>query len=255
MKIDHIYIITINHTDENYIETLNRINEIGIPNECTYEFLGVNGSEVTSNDLQSDGIKLYSKWNLDNTDMTFDDAGDNKYWHRELTNGEIGCALSHIKIWEDAYEKKYDNIIIFEDDVENDGKPYNWDVLSSIRELNYDLFYLGRHLQQGYDEVGDTPLENYPGLCVPGFSYQSHAYMMSRSGIVKMVEDYLPILKNNLLPIDEFLPALCNWTPRLDLNDIFPKNYRVFSRLEWDMEGVLQYRAEEFGNSMTMPNE
>lgn len=255
MKIDHIYIITINHSDDNYVETLNRINEIGIPNECTYEFGGVNGSKLSADDLDDAGITLYPKWNLDNTDMTFDDNRDNKYWHRELTSGEIGCALSHISIWEDAYKNKYDNILIFEDDVENDGEPYDWACLKSLRELNYDMFYLGRHLQGGYNEVVDTPLEKHPGLCIPGFSYQSHAYMMSRSGVVKMVEDYLPILKNNLVPIDEFLPALYNWTPREDLNDIFPKTFRVFAKLEWDMKGVLQYRAEEFGNSMTMPND
>ena len=33
-----------------------------------------------------------------------------------LNPGQIGCALSHIKIWEEAYEKGYENILIFEDD-------------------------------------------------------------------------------------------------------------------------------------------
>jgi glycosyl transferase family 25 len=33
-----------------------------------------------------------------------------------LSKCEIGCALSHIKIWEDAIKNNYNNIIVFEDD-------------------------------------------------------------------------------------------------------------------------------------------
>ena len=65
MKIDHIYIITINNTSENYSDTLNRITSMGLPNKCTYEFRGVNGYLLSNDDLSSRNISVYSKWNLD----------------------------------------------------------------------------------------------------------------------------------------------------------------------------------------------
>jgi len=58
-----------------------------------------------------------------------------------LNSGQIGCALSHIKIWEDAIKNNYKNIFVFEDDAiipidfwEQLNKcyrelPYNWDML------------------------------------------------------------------------------------------------------------------------------
>ena len=41
-----------------------------------------------------------------------------KYFVKDhgLNDGQIGCALSHIKIWEDAIKNNYNNIIVFEDD-------------------------------------------------------------------------------------------------------------------------------------------
>ena len=252
MKIDHIYIITINNTPENYGDTINRIIDIGLPNECTYEFVGVNGYDIKQGDLDKMGVRLYDKWNASNFEESPLDT-DNKFWYKDMTKGEIGCALSHMQIWEDAYEKKYDNIIIFEDDVINDGQPFDWNVLQDIKHLNYDLFYLGRVPQGGFAGVEDVLIEEHPLICKPGYSYQAHAYMLSRTGLIKIVEDYLPILKNNLVPSDEFLPAICNWTPRLDLNELFPGYIRGFGLVEWDDVGVLQMRNDISGNSTTSP--
>jgi GR25 family glycosyltransferase involved in LPS biosynthesis len=41
-----------------------------------------------------------------------------KYFVKDhgLSDGQIGCALSHIKIWEDAVKNNYKNILVFEDD-------------------------------------------------------------------------------------------------------------------------------------------
>jgi GR25 family glycosyltransferase involved in LPS biosynthesis len=41
-----------------------------------------------------------------------------KYFVKDhgLNPGQIGCALSHVKIWEDAIKNNYNNILVFEDD-------------------------------------------------------------------------------------------------------------------------------------------
>ena len=250
MNVDKLYIVSIENTEENYSDTLGRVNDIGLPNRLEYEFMGVNGYGLTDSDLVGMGISGYDKWNVLTSDVKLADP-DNRYWKRDLTRGEYGCMLSHIKIWEDAYENGYDNIIVYEDDVVSDNV-FDWSVLSDIESLNYDLFYLGRLPQGGFNGVVDTPIEGYPHLCTPGYSYQTHAYMLSKSGIKKIVENHLPTLKKNLVPADEFLPAISNWTPREDLMDLFESDMNTLGLTEWN-NGVVQIRTENFGNSLTQP--
>ena len=250
MKIDKVYIVTIDHTDENYSDTLNRIMDIDLPNRCDYEFLGVNGYGISNSDLEELGYSIYDNWNISKSNDSLIEKS-NKYWLRDMTRGEVGCVLSHIQIWEDAYNNNYDNILIYEDDVISDSK-FDWSVLQQLRDVNYDLFYIGRFPQFGFNGVYDTPLDKYPNLCKPGYSYQTHAYMLSKTGIAKIVEDYIPILKSNLVPADEFLPSICGWTPRLDLNDLFPNKIRAYGLTDWE-NSVYQIRTENFGNSLTQP--
>ena len=254
MNIGHIYITTIDNTEENYSKVLSNINEIGLPNRCNYQFLGMNGYGLTPSDIRDAGITLYPYWNLSKPN-NFEFDSKNKFWHRDMTKGEIGCVMSHIMAWEDAYENGYDNVLVFEDDIISDGSSFDWNVLSDLKSLEYDLFYLGRLIQGGFQGVVDTPIPNYPHLCVPGYSYQAHAYLLSKEGIRKIVEDYLPILKKNLVPTDEFLPALINYSPREDMNNLFNGLIRGYGLTDHTGKGVLQERTEDYGNSMTMPNE
>ena len=62
------------------------------------------------------------------------------------TPGVKGCALSHVGIWEDMLQNRYENVLVFEDDAylsENFEKIFRegWDQLPN----DYDLFYLGCH--------------------------------------------------------------------------------------------------------------
>ena len=250
MNVDKLYIVSIDNTEENYSDTLGRVNSIGLPNRLEYEFMGVNGYNLTEDDLVNMGISGYDKWNVLTSDVKLTDP-DNRYWKRDLTRGEYGCMLSHIKIWEDAYENGYDNIIVYEDDIVSDNV-FDWSVLSDIESLNYDLFYLGRLPQRGFDGVVDTPIDGYPHLCNPGYSYQTHAYMLSKKGIAKLVETHLPTLKKNLVPADEFLPAISGWTPREDLMDLFERNMITIGLTEWE-DKFVQLRTENYGNSLTQP--
>lgn len=246
--IDKIYIVSIDWSTENIDSVLNEINQIGLPGEVPYEVLGVNGYELDKDYLPSNNMGVYTKWNLDNSDITIADE-DNRFWHRDVTDGEIGCALSHITIWEDAYKNGYDNILIYEDDIFR-SKEMDWSILLEAQSLQYDLLYLGRMLQNGFKGVVDQQISNT--LCRPGYSYQTHAYMLSKSGIKKLVENHLPVYKRMLFPVDEFLPATYTWTPREELNDIFVKDINAFSLNDQVVE---QSRNEMFNNSLTQPTD
>jgi GR25 family glycosyltransferase involved in LPS biosynthesis len=64
--------------------------------------------------------------------------------NHKLIDGQIGCALSHIKIWQDAIKNNYENIIIFEDDAiipEDFWRKFN----NAYNELpkDWDMLLLG----------------------------------------------------------------------------------------------------------------
>ena len=72
--------------------------------------------------------------------------------------GWIGCGKSHILALEDALEKGYDNVLIFEDDfifqVENEKILHT--LKNFLKEFNdYNLFLLGSNLGQAREEKGD----------------------------------------------------------------------------------------------------
>lgn len=243
--IDKIYIVTIDNTQQNYNECLGRLDYMTLPHQTIYEFRGVNGRELfkTTKGLTNRGYRAYPKWNIGDT--------DNYFWNREMTPGEFGCMTSHIEIWEDAYRNGYKNILVLEDDFEPNN-PMDWSFLENLNKIDWDLFYLGRILQNGYG-ISDTPTE-YDNIVEVEFSYQTHAYMLSGDGIRKIVEDHLPTLKNNLIPADEFLPAVYGKQIREDIQSMYNPNINAYG-LPSDNLSITQLRCEPFGNSLTAPQD
>lgn len=47
----------------------------------------------------------------------YDHASNKKHHHRDLTKGEIGCYLSHRKIWQTMIDQNIDKALILEDDI------------------------------------------------------------------------------------------------------------------------------------------
>ena len=114
--IDKIYIVSIDWSDENINNVVSVIEDVGLPSRIPWQVIGVNGYELTNQDLIDRGITVYKDWNLSTGVVKLSDD-ENKFWHRDVTAGEVGCALSHIDIWEDAYKMGYENILIYEDDI------------------------------------------------------------------------------------------------------------------------------------------
>lgn len=81
------------------------------------------------------------------TDMAFERynlPNDEKLFGMDLTPGALGCALSHMRVWELVAERKLERALILEDDVEFAPGFYR-----SIRERisrvpgDYDIIYFG----------------------------------------------------------------------------------------------------------------
>lgn len=199
---DHIYLITLRRSEERHA----RIREI--LNGLNYEmFWGVDGNHLTDRQLEEIYDEKLSK--LKNPSK------------RKLTLGEIGCALSHKKVYEDILANGYRNALILEDDlmVNSDTS----EILSkALEELpaDWELLFLG-YLNN--NERVTLPIKfriqvAYPILSMLGFTHYnarqlrqkyprpysehlhragyhdgSHAYGVTASGVKKILKDQTPV--------------------------------------------------------------
>jgi hypothetical protein len=242
MILDKVYIITLNHSQENYNSILERLSKLELPYGTPYTiFEGVNGRELfsTQQGRLDYGIKFYDGWELNDL---------NKFWNRNVTVGEVGCSMSHIKVWEDAYANKYNHILVLEDDFES-NEPIDWECFSELTKYDYDIAYLGRILQKAHDNVYDSAI-GMDSWVNPGYSYQTHSYTITKSGIVKLIETNVPTFKNNIITIDEFLPSTYSVHPRKDIRDMFIQNMNAVAHIG---NPITQFRNETNGGSMTAP--
>ena len=145
-------------------------------------FLGVDGERENSTTIK---YKADRHWRDPN-------------WNRRLTQGEIGCVLSHLELWKKCVELN-EPILILEDDV----IPLvdNWKEKLE-KYSNYDLLYAGRKYIEGEREEINDELET------PGFSYWCSSYMISPEFADALV--YFCSV-NPLIPADEIVPLVSGY--------------------------------------------
>lgn len=154
------------------------------------------------------------KWKIKKDNYTFE-GYDFKEWDtRDLSKGEIGCAISHYKIWKKAKQEGHKKILILEDDavwVQGDLARG----LGLANRHDYDIAYLGRtKVTKSDEEVVDD------NFVVPNFAYTTHAYILTDLGINKVLRAGF---QHNIIPVDEFLCACIYSHRRDDVSTVYPK--------------------------------
>jgi len=184
-------------------------------------------SECPSNRI---GIDVVLEW----------DTTQNAKWDRhvapgitrELSPGEIGCALSHVSLWRDLVEGTEDNgndngngnatMLIFEDDAtfyntQTRAKPVSsssglladrflraFRLTQSVLPDDWDLLYLGFSDRGERRDVVRKTAEDDPDLSVevfrPTYGFHTHAYAVTRSAS-RILLERLPVVG----PIDVWL--------------------------------------------------
>ena len=142
----------------------------------------VDGSQLTHASLKEMGFDTDKDWR-------------DPILHRVLTRGEIGCFLSHYKIWQMVSEGT-EPVAIFEDDVQC-FKP-----VSEVEHLlgDHELLYLV-HSEQKKD--GAVVLNQ--DLVKPCFPYWLAAYILTPEGARKLIETDI---HKNIIPCDEYVPRM-----------------------------------------------
>lgn len=237
MKIDKVYIITTDFSEENESDIISRLEKLGLPDGTPYEiFYGVNGKHLSDVDM-----KVFPNWEI---------QSDNEFWSRPITRGEVGCTMSHMEVWNTAYVNDYQNILILEDDFFT-YEPIDWHSIDKINFTAWDMIYLGRIPQTGYNGIGDVPIKGFNDFVYVGYSYQTHAYLINRKGLSK-IRFQRDIIENNIIPADELLSALTTYHPRADIRRLIVSNLIGLSFKETQIH---QFRNEAVGGSTTAPIE
>jgi glycosyl transferase family 25 len=127
-------------------------------------------------------------------------------------NGLVGCAISHMKIYEDALKNNYKNILVLEDDVyfrhelyeELDKAmtelPEDYDILylgclgwcDKKQVYNMDLYYLlfyflSKCKSECNDECKNKKIMNNKYIHVPEIPLTAHAMIISNKGCRKLL--------------------------------------------------------------------
>lgn len=107
--------------------------------------------------------------------------------HKHPISGAQGCYESHLSIFKDAYNRGYNNILIFEDDV-IESPYFSIDLIQKgidfmKKDKKWEIFYFGHQPDIFYNT-------NYPitNNILKTHSTLTHAYAVSKKYIEKMVD-------------------------------------------------------------------
>ena len=236
MTLDEIYCITLDNTKELRDKCL----KIESPKENgVYIKQGFHYQDLTPEELSKFGVSKHPNWKIES---------DNTWWNREVTDGEVGCALSHIDTWIDAYCDDKGTVMILEEDFDQQ-LTVPWEQINGLLDSGFDLIYLGRN---ALDPNTEAPIEGFPNWVEPSYSYNTHAYILSKQGVEKLVEQYIDRYKSKIFGLDEFFSILFKQTQRTDIlaeyADLEPLKVAAplvnyFEQVE--SKGVTEYNREE----------
>lgn len=174
-----VFVISLPGSEERRARTQERLGALGIP----FSFMdGVNGHALDIENLESyDGIKR------------------RRYFGRDLKPGEVGCLLSHRKVYEKMVAENIECAAVFEDDVS-----FADDCAEVLRALpkmsgRWDLvrFLSGEKImRRGHRRVarisGDYKLVRLPGVSGGAYGYMINL-KAARALLGKMQKNWLPV--------------------------------------------------------------
>ncbi|EYB85115.1 hypothetical protein Y032_0304g1923 [Ancylostoma ceylanicum] len=205
--------------DKIYLINLKRRPERRARMEKIFEILGVDATYWEATDgqeLPGDFIYELLPGYLD------------PFHKRPMKAGEIGCFLSHYRIWQDVVRLGLSRVIVFEDDLRftDDGLERIKEALEDLdgSKMEWDLIYLGRKKQADQEE---TWVPQHRHLSTVGYSYWTLGYILSNEGARRLL-DAKPL--EVLLPVDEYLPIMFDKHPNKVWSSFFPvRNLRAFT--------------------------
>ena len=185
-----------------------------------------------------DGLKINNEYLKDNK-ITLSTKWKDPFKNTSINKGEIGCAMSHYKIWKDIIKNNYNHALVVEDDGEfSDNFIDKCDKI--ITPNDTDLIYFGRK------KFVEKEKRYNKQLIKPEFSYWTIGYYITYSGALKLTQsNYL----NYLIPVDEFLPISFGKV-HPNAKDNYKDDYKVNKLVSYSLDTLLiSPEKEAFINS------
>lgn len=135
---------------------------------------------------------------------------------RALRRGEMGCALSHISLYEKLLESEENEFLILEDDAELTDAALQ--VLDRREKFPNDWDLINLHCLADHFPFGDPIWDTYRLATFRALPTRLTAYLISRSGAAKLLKHAFPIG----LPADLLTARLAD-TGRLNMYGVSPQ--------------------------------
>lgn len=220
MTIDNVYVVNLDQATERWKSVTKQLKDANIEHQ---RFSATNGYKIKITDLktkevfsghdlknkskQIDQGKIYKiTCNPDDnnpTELNFKGFLDHR--NESISAGELGIWCSMKRIWKDALNKDYNNIIILEDDIilKNDFQNKLNNFTNSLPK-DFDLAYLGVTIKNNKKSI--VKINNYVnGFTKKAKGWGAYAILYSSNAIHKLmaIDEYT-------YPIDNFYWALSN---------------------------------------------
>lgn len=167
---------------------------------------------------------------------------EDPYHARQMKLGEVGCFLSHFKVWEQMIERGEKEVLVLEDDVRfapNFIRDSEY-TLKQVRELtNWDFLYFGRKILEHQKETLVQGTENIMSV---EYSYWTVGYAITLEGARKLI-DAKPL--KSLIPVDEYIPVMYNRHPNDTWSNAFPNR----NLIAYSADPLLLYPQLYIGDS------
>lgn len=217
-NVDFIYMINLDQRPEKWQMSMEQLVPFGI---VPFRFSAVNGWEISLEVINDVGVKFSPEMDdgfMATSYHTFEPSHEiishigQTYFVHCLARGAIGCALSHLSILQDAYDRGYETIWVLEDDIVVIRDPHilselidkldsevgkgNWDILFTDQDMRRaDGAYIpcygaGRRpdINFGY-KMNDFSIRLRMGDFIKiGSRFGTHSMIIRRTGMKKLLQ-------------------------------------------------------------------
>ncbi|ENO91852.1 glycosyl transferase [Thauera sp. 28] len=137
---------------------------------------------------------------VEDVSKCYDSAKQLSSGYRDLSRAELGCYLSHVRLWEKAAERSSGFVVVLEDDIDIEGGIAQ--LLEGVAGLqcSWDLIRLAGLGEVPYVRLGHLD-QNHELVALMRGSTGTQGYCISPDGARKLLAKALPIT----MPVDVYI--------------------------------------------------
>ncbi|XP_055314673.1 glycosyltransferase 25 family member [Sitodiplosis mosellana] len=225
MSFDRIFMINLLRRPERRVKMERSFKEIGLDVE---HVVAADGQILTQEYLEEIGVKYLPGY-------------ADPFQNRPMTKGEIGCFLSHYRVWEQQVARELNEVLVLEDDIRFEPyfKQRALHLMDEARQIGgWDLIYFGR---KRLVKKNENWVEGSDHLVHASYSYWTLGYALSLEGAKKLLAAK-PL--ENLLPVDEFLPIMFNQHQ----NETWKRAFPIRNLNAWSASPLLLFPTHYTGD-------